>query len=127
MQQNPEWAYIGTSRGPHRVGQKHKALNQGGLEGERKAAKQFDLDVFPICTKSEGKTNALFLKAGSSLVCTALTEPGQLPLSCHGAARLVRRSPGLPATFRAKSHGMSDGMQTLIMVLVKFFQVLFRR
>lgn len=66
-------------------------------------------------------TLILFTSNGSMCVCTALTEPGQLPLGCHGAARLVWRSPGLPATFRAKSHGMSDGMQTTIMVLVKFF------
>lgn len=65
----------------------------------------------------------LFLTAVSFLcVCAALTEPGQLPLSSHRAARLVRRSPGLPATFRAKSHGMSDGTQTLIMVFVVFFR-----
>lgn len=67
--------------------------------------------------------------AVSSLrVCTALTEPGQLPLGGHRAARLVWRSPGLPATFRAKPHGMSDGTQTLIMVFsFGVFQVLFRR
>lgn len=68
----------------------------------------------------------LFLMAVSSLcVCTALTEPGQLPLGGHRAARLVWRSPGLPATFRAKPHGMSDGMQTVIMVFRGVFQVLF--
>lgn len=53
-------------------------------------------------------------------VCTALTEPGQLPLGSHRAARLVWGSPGLPATFRAKSHGMSDGMKTPIMVFIVF-------
>lgn len=58
--------------------------------------------------------NAVFLTNSSSLH-TALTEPGQLPLCSHGAARLVWRSPGLPATFRTKSYGMSDGTQTLIM------------
>ena len=62
------------------------------------------------------------MTVSSMSVCTALAEPGQLPLGCHGAARLVWRSPGLPATFRAKSHGMSDGTQTLIMVFVEFFR-----
>jgi len=55
MQQSPEWAYVRRSQGPYRVVQKHKTVNQGSLEGERKAAKLFGYSVFPICTQCEKK------------------------------------------------------------------------
>ena len=126
MQWSPEWAYVGRSQGPHRVAQKHKTLNQGSLEGERQGCKTIWFQCFSNLYLIRKKNNAhyfpLFLMAVSSpCVCTALTEPGQLPLGSHRAARLVWRSPGLPATFRAKSHGMSDGTQTLIMVFCLVF------
>lgn len=80
-------------------------------------------NLYLIRKRNNAHYYPLFLMAVCFLcVCTALTEPGQLPLSRHRAARLVWRSPGLPATFRAKSHGMSDGTQTLIMVFVLFFR-----
>lgn len=106
----PEWAYS-RSRGPYRVVQKHKTSNWGGVEWEWKPAQQMLL----MFDNNNSHFYLCFF-----CVCTALTEPGQLPLGCHRAARLVWRSPGLPASFRAKPHGMSDGTQTLIMVFDAF-------
>lgn len=84
-----------------------------------------DSAFFQFSPKSERQPSTDYSSSNErllpSLVCTALTEPGQLPLGRHRAARLVWGSPGLPATFRAKPHGMSDGTQTPIMVLAADF------
>lgn len=95
----------------------------GRAQGYRTIWFQCFSNLYLMWTKNNAHYFPLFLMAVCfPCVCTALTEPGQLPLSSHRAARLVRRSPGLPATFWAKPHGMSDGMQTLIMVFTGFFR-----
>lgn len=113
------------SRGPC------KGRNNSGNAEVPRPPKLFCFSVFPICRLNLRHNQTLTTRHLTSaslphclplLVCTALTEPGQLPLGRHRVARLVWGSPGLPATFRAKPHGMSDGTQTPIMVLaVGFF------
>lgn len=126
MQRSPEWAYIGRSQGPYRVVQQHKILNQASSEGERKATKLFGFGVFffqfELHVRKITRARYFPLSLMSLSFCAALTEPGQLPLGSHRAAGLVRRSPGLPATFRAKPHGMSDGRQTLIAAFTGFLR-----
>lgn len=133
---------MGRRRGPHRVVQKHIEVQAFFFFGGKSQGCTtiwfqcfWGFFCFGFFSDRDVKNNPryfpLFLIAICFLcVCTALTEPGQLPLGSHRAAGLVWRSPGLPATFRAKSHGMSDGTKTPIMVFIVFFisfKVLLRR